>query len=72
MKKVVALSMGFYQGTRVRPGTVIEVSDDFKGSWVGPVDAPAPAPAKTKPSRPEPKTLSELAKVTVKGANEIV
>lgn len=69
MKKVVALSMGFYQGFRVRPGTVIEVPDNFKGSWVGPVDAPAPAPAKPKAA---PRTLSELAKATVKSATDIV
>lgn len=69
MKKVVALSMGFYQGARVRPGTVIEVPDDFKGTWVGPVNAPAPAPAKPKAT---PRTLSEMAKATVKSATDIV
>lgn len=71
MKKVVALSIGFFQGTRVRPGTVIEVPDDFKGSWVGPVDAPAPAP-KAKPARSEPRTLSEMGKAPVKSASDIV
>lgn len=68
MKKVVATSIGFFNGARVRPGTVIEVPDDFKGSWVGPVDAPAPAPAKPKAA---PRTLSELAKTAVKSATDI-
>lgn len=72
MKKVVATSMGFLNGSRVRPGTVIEVPDDFKGSWVAAVGSPAAAPAKPKPARAEPKTLSEMGKVAVKTASEIV
>lgn len=72
MKKVVATSMGFLNGSRVRPGTVIEVPDDFKGSWVAAVDSPAAAPAKAKPARPEPKTLSELGRAAVKTASDIV
>lgn len=72
MKKVVATSIGFYQGTRIRPGTEIEVPDDFKGSWVAAVGSPAAAPAKAKPARAEPKTLSELGRAAVKTASEIV
>jgi hypothetical protein len=72
MKKVVAISMGFYQGARVRPGTEFEVPDNFKGSWVAEVGSPASAPAKPKPARAEPKTLSEMAKVPAKSANDIV
>jgi hypothetical protein len=71
MKKVVATSIGFYNGTRVRPGTTLEVPDDFKGSWVAAVGTPAAAPAKPKP-RAEPKTLSEMAKASVKSATDIV
>jgi len=73
MKKVVATSMGFYNGARVRPGTEFEVPDDFKGSWVAVVGSPAAAPAKpAKPARSEPKTLSEMAKVQVRPATDIV
>lgn len=72
MKKVVATSMGFYNGTRIRPGTELEVPDDFKGSWVAAVGSPAAAPPKAKPVRAEPKTLSEMGKVPVKTANDIV
>lgn len=72
MKKVVATSMGFYNGTRIRPGTELEVPDDFKGSWVAAVGSPAAAPPKAKPARAEPKTLSEMGKVPVKTANDIV
>lgn len=72
MKQVVATSMGFLNGSRVRPGTVIEVPDDFKGSWVAAVGSPAAAPAKPKPARAEPKTLSEMAKAPVKSPSDIV
>jgi hypothetical protein len=71
MKKVVATSTGFYQGSRIRPGTEFEVPDDFKGSWVAAVDSPAAAPAKAKPARVEPKTLSEMARVAVKAPTDI-
>lgn len=71
MKKVVATSMGFYNGTRVRAGTELEVPDDFKGSWVAAVGSPAAAPAKAKPARSEPKTLSEMAKAAVKAPSDI-
>lgn len=73
MKKVVATSIGFYNGTRVRPGTELEVPDDFKGSWVAAVGSPAAAPAKpAKPARAEPRTLSELGKAPAKSATDIV
>lgn len=69
MKKVVALSMGFLNGNRVRPGTIIDVPDDFKGSWVAPVDSPAAQPQKPK-AKPAPKTLSEMAKAKVLSATD--
>lgn len=68
MKTVVALSAGFHNGSRVRPGTQFEVPDNFKASWVGPVDLPAATPAKPKA---QPRTLSEMAKVQVKAPTEL-
>lgn len=71
MKKVVATSSGFFNGTRIREGTEFEVPDDFKGSWVAAVGSPAVAPAKAKPVRSEPKTLSEMGKAVAKSATDI-
>ncbi len=62
--KVVAIKPAFYNGTRVRVGDALEVSDDFKGSWF--VKAETVEAAKVvkdaKPSRPQPKALSQLGK----------
>lgn len=62
--KVVAIKPAFYNGTRVRVGDEVEVTDDFKGSWF--VKAETVAAAKvvkeSKPSRPQPKALSQVGK----------
>jgi hypothetical protein len=71
MKLVVALTTGFYEGSRVRAGTEFEVPDDFKGSWVAAVDSPAAAPKIIKP-RAQPRTLSEMAKAAVTAPTDIV
>lgn len=59
-RKVRATSLGFYGGSRRRPGDVFMVRDGFKGSWV--VDVPdvklpekaeKPAAQSTRKARPD-------------------
>lgn len=58
--KVIATKMAFHNGARVRPGAVVEVADNLKGSWFVKADSPeAKAPKAAKP-KTEPKALSEL------------
>lgn len=73
MKRVVALQMGFLNGRRVRPGTELDVPDDFKGSWVAPVDSPAAeAPkAAAKGKKTQPVALSEIAKEQPQGPTDL-
>lgn len=61
--KVIALAMGFLNGSRIRPGTEFEVPDGSKATWFAPVDTPAAAAAKpVKAGRQEPKALSQVGK----------
>lgn len=70
MKKVVAIALGFYNGARVRKGSVISVPDGFRGSWVADVETPAAQDAQKKPEPVKPMALSELAKAPVETALE--
>jgi hypothetical protein len=70
MKRVVATSMGFFEGRRVRPGEELHVPDNFKGSWVAAVGDPAAVAPKPKPAR-EPRTLSEIGRAPVKIASDL-
>ncbi len=70
MKKVVAIALGFYNGARVRKGSVIHVPDNFRGSWVADVETPAAQEAQKKPEPVKPMALSELAKAKVETALE--
>lgn len=62
--KVTAIKPAFYEGTRVRVGDSLEVPDNFKASWF--VKAESVEAAKVvsaaKPSRPQPKALSQMSK----------
>lgn len=50
--KVEVVKLGFYGGSRRRPGEVFEVPDTIKGSWFVPVETPADtAPEVAKRSR---------------------
>lgn len=50
--KVKAIKLGFYGGSRRRPGEVFEVPETIKGSWFVPVETPAdPVPEVAKRSR---------------------
>jgi hypothetical protein len=61
--KVIALEMGFLNGSRVRKGTEFEVPDGTKGTWFAPVESPAAKAAKpVKAARPEPRALSQIGK----------
>lgn len=61
--KVKALQAGFFGGSRIREGQEFEVPAGTKGSWFLAVeDFKAPA---EKPSKKQPKTLSEIAKEPV-------
>jgi hypothetical protein len=62
--KVTVIKPAFHDGTRVRVGDQLEVSDDLKASWF--VKAETVEAAKVvkeaKPSRPQPKALSQMGK----------
>lgn len=61
--KVIALNVGFHNGSRIRKGEEFEVADGEKASWFAPVETVATKPAKAgKGGRPEPKALSEVGK----------
>jgi hypothetical protein len=62
--KVVASTMAFYNGARVRPGAVVEVPDNFRASWFKPVGSPEAKAVRAPKAKPEPKSLSELNKET--------
>jgi hypothetical protein len=61
--KVVAKETGFYNGSRVRPGTIFEVPDGLKGKWFEPVET---YKAKEEAAEAEPDTLSAVAKQSKK------
>lgn len=73
-KRIIAIELGFAPGRelrRVRPGTILEVPDDFKGSWFRVVDDEEPASkAKAKAKSDEPVALSQLAKTKAKGPTD--
>mgnify|MGYP003529131168 CR=1 FL=1 len=70
MKKVVAIALGFYNGARVRKGSVISVPAHFRGSWVADVETPAAQEAQKVPEPMKPMALSELGKAAVEGPLE--
>lgn len=60
--KVRATELGFYNGSRVRPGAIFEIPDTMKmPRWAEPASNPAPEKEDTTN---KPVALSELAKVT--------
>jgi hypothetical protein len=63
--KVVVTKIAFFGGSRVRPGTELEVPDTLKGSWFAKVDTPEAKGAKApraKATKDIPETLSEMAR----------
>ncbi len=44
MKIVKATALGFYKGSRVRPGTVFSVPDTMTGNWFELVERRGPEP----------------------------
>ncbi len=61
--KVIALEMGFLNGSRIRKGEEFEVPDGTKGSWFAPVESPVAKAAKpAKAAKAEPKALSQIGK----------
>lgn len=61
--QVVVTKPAFYNGSRVRPGTELEVPSDLKGTWFAKKNAPeAKAVQAVKPAKAEPKALSQIAK----------
>lgn len=64
--KVIAISPAFYNGSRVRVGTVVEVPEGFKASWASPVESVKATPKATKPAKPEPRALSQAGKEEAK------
>lgn len=66
--KVRATKLGFYIGRR-RPGDVFEVPDDFKASWVEPVDEVKEQ--KVKSQKPKTMTLAEGGKTVGADKGEV-
>jgi hypothetical protein len=63
--KVRATQLGFYNGSRKRPGDVFDIPDGAKiGSWFVPADSPAPE--SQAPDNVEPIALSQLSKKMAK------
>jgi hypothetical protein len=62
--KVTAIKPAFHNGARVRVGDQLEVSDDFKASWFVKAETveAAKVAKEAKPSRPQPKALSQMGK----------
>ncbi len=61
--KVIARTVGFHHGSRIRKGQEFEVADGTKASWFAPVESAGGKAAKpVKAARPEPKALSQLGK----------
>jgi hypothetical protein len=62
--KVTAIKPAFHNGARVRVGAELEVSDDFKASWFVKAETveAAKVAKEAKPSRPQPKALSQMGK----------
>lgn len=59
MKTVIVTKMAIFRNSRVRPGAVIEVPDDFKASWFRlKSEAPDVPPKESKAK--EPDTFSEI------------
>jgi hypothetical protein len=56
--KVKASQIGFYGGSRRRPGEVFEVPEGFKGKWFQPVQA------EQEPAAPEAARRPRKAKVS--------
>jgi hypothetical protein len=70
--KVIALNMGFLNGSRIRKGTEFEVPEGAKATWFAPVDTPAATAAKSvKAGRQEPKALSQVGKGEDKTFNQV-
>lgn len=69
MKRIRAINLGFAPGAdlqRVRPGTILEVPDDFSGDWFEVIGGDKPKAEKPA----EPVALSQIAKQKVKGPTE--
>jgi len=61
--KVIALTVGFHNGSRIRKGEEFEVADGAKASWFAPIESAGAKAAKpVKAARPEPKALSQVGK----------
>lgn len=75
--KVRALQMGFFNGRRVRKGTVIEVPEGTTALWLAPVASPAAKAVevevdKVKGSgKSKPVALSEVGKGEVKSFTQV-
>lgn len=68
--KVVALSTGFYGGSRRRAGDTFEAADGDKAKWFAPVDVAPKAPAKA--GKQQPVALSQMGKENPKTMTEVL
>ena len=64
--KVKALKDGFYNGGRIREGTVFHFKGEAPAKWMEPVTEGAPVKAKGKDEAKVPRTFSEVTKAEAK------
>lgn len=72
--RVQALSMGFYEGQRIRPGQQFSVPEGTKGGWFVPVEAvkaPPPAPIGRAARGKGPQALSQMGKEASQSFTEV-
>lgn len=63
--KYIAKSPGFIFGSRIEKGESFEAKEGLKGKWFVPAAEYVPPPAEKLDD--EPKTLSEMSRVSAKG-----
>jgi len=64
--KIVAIKPAFFDGRRVRVGDELDIPQGSSGSWFAPVASIEAKAAKVKPTKTEPKALSELGSADAK------
>lgn len=69
--EVIAIKMGIWNASRVRPGTKFEVPDGTRANWFVPAGA-AKAPKPAKPKDQTPVALSQLGQRPVQTMNQVL
>lgn len=64
--KVTAIKPAFHDGARIRVGDVVEVPEGFKASWAAPAEVAKAQAKAAKPTKSEPRALSQAGKEEAK------